>query len=60
MSENKKEKEQKAIIALNIMYIVGQYTSFLNSNWKFLKIVVRKLIEFMGEYHPGVQVYNQI
>lgn len=46
----------KAIIASNIMYIVGQYPRFLRAHWRFLKTVVNKLFEFMHETHEGVQV----
>eukprot|EP00241_Pyramimonas_parkeae_P000677 CAMPEP_0114249878 /NCGR_PEP_ID=MMETSP0058-20121206/14395_1 /TAXON_ID=36894 /ORGANISM="Pyramimonas parkeae, CCMP726" /LENGTH=1067 /DNA_ID=CAMNT_0001363489 /DNA_START=188 /DNA_END=3391 /DNA_ORIENTATION=+ len=48
-------KDHKAIIASNIMYVVGQYPRFLRAHWKFLKTVVNKLFEFMHEVHPGVQ-----
>uniref|UniRef100_A0A1J3F903 Exportin-1 n=1 Tax=Noccaea caerulescens TaxID=107243 RepID=A0A1J3F903_NOCCA len=50
-----KGKDNKAVIASNIMYVVGQYSRFLRSHWKFLKTVVHKLFEFMHETHPGVQ-----
>lgn len=48
-------KNNKAVVASNIMYVVGQYPRFLSSHWKFLKTVVYKLFEFMHETHPGVQ-----
>jgi len=48
-------KDSKAVIASNIMYVVGQYPRFLRVHWKFLKTVVNKLFEFMHETHPGVQ-----
>eukprot|EP00298_Acanthocystis_sp_HF-20_P013751 c20491_g1_i2.p1 GENE.c20491_g1_i2~~c20491_g1_i2.p1 ORF type:complete len:1085 (+),score=397.60 c20491_g1_i2:187-3441(+) len=48
-------KDNKAVIASNIMYVVGQYPRFLKAHWKFLKTVVNKLFEFMHELHPGVQ-----
>ncbi|GMH35437.1 hypothetical protein BSKO_03305 [Bryopsis sp. KO-2023] len=48
-------KNNKAIIASCIMYVVGQYPKFLRAHWKFLKTVVNKLFEFMHEMHPGVQ-----
>ena len=51
----KRGKDNKAIIASNIMYIVGQYPRFLRAHWKFLKTVVNKLFEFMHETHDGVQ-----
>ena len=43
----KKGKENKAVIASCIMYVVGQYPTFLKVNWNFLKTVIRKLFEFM-------------
>lgn len=55
LCESKKGKHNKAFVASNIMYIVGQYYRFLNTNWRFLKTVVKKLFEFMHEEHPGVQ-----
>eukprot|EP01125_Pyxidicula_operculata_P012373 TRINITY_DN4063_c0_g1_i2.p1 TRINITY_DN4063_c0_g1~~TRINITY_DN4063_c0_g1_i2.p1 ORF type:complete len:1062 (-),score=182.79 TRINITY_DN4063_c0_g1_i2:21-3074(-) len=55
MCENKKGKDNKAVIAGNIMYIVGQYPRFLKAHYKFLTTVVHKLFEFMHEIHPGVQ-----
>jgi exportin-1 len=55
LCERKTGKNHKAIIASNIMYIVGQYPRFLRAHWKFLKTVVTKLFEFMHEPHEGVQ-----
>ncbi|ESW29035.1 hypothetical protein PHAVU_002G038500 [Phaseolus vulgaris] len=55
LCEITKGKENKAVIASNIMYVVGQYPRFLRAHWKFLKTVVNKLFEFMHETHPGVQ-----
>ena len=55
MCEQKRGKDNKAIIASNIMYIVGQYPRFLRAHWKFLKTVVNKLFEFMhGKEGSGV------
>jgi hypothetical protein len=48
-------KDNKAVIASNIMFIVGQYPRFLRAHWRFLKTVVNKLFEFMHESYPGVQ-----
>jgi len=53
--EQKRGKDNKAIVASNIMYVVGQYPRFLRAHWKFLKTVVNKLFEFMHETHEGVQ-----
>lgn len=50
----------QAVIASNIMYVVGQYPRFLRAHWKFLKTVVNKLFEFMHETHPGVQVRHLV
>jgi len=55
LCEEQKGKDNKAVVASNIMYIVGQYPRFLRAHWKFLKTVVKKLFEFMHETHPGVQ-----
>ncbi|KAE8687333.1 Protein EXPORTIN 1A [Hibiscus syriacus] len=55
LCEITKGKDNKAIIASNIMYVVGQYPRFLRAHWKFLKTVFNKLFEFMHETHPGVQ-----
>lgn len=55
LCEEVRGKDNKAVVASNIMYIVGQYPRFLRAHWKFLKTVVNKLFEFMHEHHPGVQ-----
>lgn len=55
LCEFKRGKDNKAVVASNIMYIVGQYPRFLKAHWKFLKTVVNKNFEFMHETHEGVQ-----
>lgn len=55
LTERKTGKDNKAVVASNIMYIVGQYPRFLRAHWRFLKTVVNKLFEFMHETHDGVQ-----
>ncbi|KAI8098786.1 nuclear export factor CRM1 [Halteromyces radiatus] len=55
LCEMKRGKDNKAVVASNIMYTVGQYPRFLKAHWKFLKTVVNKLFEFMHESHEGVQ-----
>jgi exportin-1 len=57
LCEEQRGKNNKAVVASNIMYIVGQYPRFLKArpHWRFLKTVVNKLFEFMHEKHPGVQ-----
>uniref|UniRef100_A0A0G4GSC2 Importin N-terminal domain-containing protein n=1 Tax=Chromera velia CCMP2878 TaxID=1169474 RepID=A0A0G4GSC2_9ALVE len=55
LCENKKGKPNKAIVATQIMYVVGQYPRFLRGHWKFLKTVLNKLFEFMQETFEGVQ-----
>merc|ERR1719253_1460281 len=55
LCEMKRGKENKAVVASNIMYVVGQYPRFLRAHWKFLKVVMFKLFEFMHETFPGVQ-----
>ena len=54
LTEMKRGKDNKAVVASNIMYIVGQYPRFLKAHWKFLKTVVNKLFEFMHESHEGM------
>lgn len=55
LCEQKRGKENKAVVASNIMYVVGQYPKFLKTNWNFLKTVIKKLFEFMKESFEGVQ-----
>lgn len=55
LCERVRGKDNKAVIASCIMYVVGQYPRFLRAHWRFLKTVVYKLFEFMHEKHPGVQ-----
>lgn len=58
LCEQKRGKDNKAIIASNIMYVVGQYPRFLRAHWRFLKTVVVKLFEFMsGKYLPFLGYY---
>ena len=54
LCEIKRGKDNKAVVASDIMYIVGQYPRFLKAHWKFLKTVVNKLFEFMHETHEGM------
>ena len=53
--EKKKGKNNKALVAADIMYVVGQFPRFLCTHWAFLKTVIKKLNELMHEKHPGVQ-----
>jgi exportin-1 len=55
LCEKTSGKSNKALVAADIMYVVGQFPRFLCSHWAFLKTVVKKLNEFMHEKHPGVQ-----
>lgn len=55
MCNTTRVKDHRAVIAGNIMYVVGQYPRFLKAYWTFLKTVVMKLFEWMAETHPGVQ-----
>ena len=54
LCEKTQGKSNKALVAADIMYVVGQFPRFLCSHWAFLKTVVKKLNEFMHEKHPGV------
>lgn len=55
MCEIRNTKEEKAIIASNIMFIIGQYYRFLKYHNEFLIVVVRKLFEFMEETYEGIK-----
>lgn len=55
LCEKTQGKSNKALVAADIMYVVGQFPKFLIGHWPFLKTVVKKLNEFMHEKHPGVQ-----
>ena len=55
LTEKKRGKDNKAVVASDIMYVVGQYPRFLRAHWNFLRTVVLKLFEFMHETHEGVQ-----
>ena len=55
LCELKKTKASKAIVASNLLYVIGQYPRFLKAHWKFLKTLVIKLFEFLHETFPGVQ-----
>ena len=59
LCEIKRGKDNKAVVASDIMYIVGQYPRFLKAHWKFLKTVVNKLFEFMHETHEGTAVVDR-
>lgn len=48
-------KDEKAIIASNIMFVIGQYYRFLKYRHDFFTVVVRKLFEFMSETHEGIK-----
>ena len=58
LTEMKRGKDNKAVVASNIMYIVGQYPRFLKAHWKFLKTVANKLFEFMHETHEGAPAFS--
>ena len=61
LCEQKRGKDNKAIIASNIMYVVGQYPRFLRAHWRFLKTVVNKLFEFMhGVYSSLLLCFQSV
>eukprot|EP00494_Astrolonche_serrata_P005896 UN05913 len=55
LCEKTPEKQDKAIVAANIMYVVRKNPRFLQRYWKLLQTVIGKLFEFMLERFPGVQ-----
>lgn len=48
-------KENRAVIASDVMFIVGQYPRYLRNHVSFLATVTRKVFQFMREMFPGVQ-----
>lgn len=55
MCEIRVSKDEKAIIASNIMFIIGQFYRFLKYHNDFLAVVVKKLFEFMNEKYQGIK-----
>lgn len=55
MCELRNQKSEKAIVASNIMFIIGQYYRFLKYHNDFLIVVVKKLFEFMDEKYQGIK-----
>eukprot|EP00998_Keelungia_sp_KM082_P007086 NODE_32_length_3355_cov_67.228005_g30_i0.p1 GENE.NODE_32_length_3355_cov_67.228005_g30_i0~~NODE_32_length_3355_cov_67.228005_g30_i0.p1 ORF type:complete len:1028 (+),score=239.46 NODE_32_length_3355_cov_67.228005_g30_i0:62-3085(+) len=55
LCERVRGKQNKAVIASNIMYVVGQYPQFMRQHWRFLQTVIRKLFEFMHETFTGIK-----
>ncbi|KAI4291326.1 exportin-1 [Pancytospora philotis] len=53
--EIRSRREEKAIIASSIMFIIGQYYRFLKFNNEFFFVVIRKLFEFMNETYEGIK-----
>lgn len=51
----KVEKNDKAILASLIIYVISQYTKFLKNNKKFFITVIFKILEFMNEEYEGIQ-----
>ncbi|CAD2214341.1 exportin-1 [Angomonas deanei] len=48
-------KQNRAVVASNILYFVGRYTRFLRQRWNFFRIVNKKVFEFMQDTFEGVQ-----
>lgn len=55
LCEIRNVKNEKAIIASNIMFIIGQFHRFLKYNNEFMTIVVKKLFEFMNDEYKEIQ-----
>ncbi|XP_043930618.1 exportin-1-like isoform X2 [Protopterus annectens] len=55
LNKQKETKDDRAIVASNIMYIVGQYPRFFAARRQFLSSMINKLFEFMHDSHDGVQ-----
>ncbi|KAK2964914.1 putative exportin 1B [Blattamonas nauphoetae] len=55
MVDTKEDRESRATIAANLMFVASQYPRFLQSNSNFLLTICNKLIQFMRENFPGVK-----
>ncbi|AFP65230.1 importin beta-related nuclear transport receptor (nucleomorph) [Chroomonas mesostigmatica CCMP1168] len=55
LCDSKIKKDEKSIIASNIMYIVGEFHIFLEKHLNFLRVVINKLFDFIYENHPGIK-----
>ncbi|WUR02352.1 exportin-1 (CRM1) [Vairimorpha necatrix] len=55
LCDMREKRSDKAVIASNIMFVIGQFHRFLVHNKSFLKTVVKKLFEFMDESNEGVK-----
>ena len=55
MCKEIKDTKSRAVIASNIMYIVGQFDAFLVTHESFFRTVCNRLFYFMKETFEGVQ-----
>ena len=53
--EAREDVHDKAIIGSGVMFICARYPRFLTSHYSILKVIVSKLIEFMGDEFPGIK-----
>ena len=53
--KTKVTKDDKAVVAGCLMYVIQKYPRFLKRHFVFLRVVIQKNFEFMHETHPGVQ-----
>ncbi|KAG0419695.1 Protein EXPORTIN 1B [Dictyocoela roeselum] len=51
----KTEKNDKAIVASLIIFLISQFTNFFEKNKKFFLTVIHKIFEFMDEEHEGIK-----
>ena len=60
LCDSKIEKNDKSIIASNIMYIVGEFHIFVEKHWSFLRVVLSKLFDFiLFNILDGRPVFNK-
>jgi exportin-1 len=55
LCDHTRGRENRAVIASGIMYVVGQYPRFLNNHARFCRTVISKNCDFMKESFPGVK-----
>ncbi len=55
LCEIKTTKEDKAVVASNIIFLTGQFQRFMKDNFDFFSVILVKIIEFSVENHEGVK-----
>lgn len=54
LNDMQKAQANKVIVVTNILYICGQYSRQLKTNWGLLSVLIGKLLDFMEFDFPGL------